>query len=679
MMNQLDQATSLFLRQHKDNPIAWRLWGPEVLADAQAQNKPIFLSIGYTACHWCHAMNTESFSDPDVARLLNENFIPVIADREERPDLDYIYQAASQIMGHTGGWPLNMFLTPEGRPYFATGFLPREERLGQPACAKVVADMVSLYRDRPDQVAQNSTAIVRQLENSNGRDMRGPLEAIALDVAALRVGQRFDIFLGGMTGQMKFPHTVLMEVLWRGFLRNGAPQFLQLVTTALDNMLMGGLYDHVGGGFFRYTTDERWMVPHFEKMLYDSAQMVEFMTGVWQFNRNELCRQRIIESIEWMLREMKLGDAFAAGLDADSEGEEGKFYLWSEAEVDAALAGTFSARFKQVYGVTRDGSMMGKNILRRGQFAGLTDADEALLAKQRGLLLAAREKRIRPQREDAILADWNALAIRSIAQAGAVFERPDWVQAAVAAYDHVKKVLGEGDTLYHSWAGGKRGELGFSDDYAQMARAALVLWEIGGEARFLEDAKAWTGVLNAQFWSEGRGYNYVREGAEPLIFRMRMIYDTPTPSTNATMITVLSRLGLITGEGIYGHRAQALIACFADEINRNYVSCGEMLNGLEVYASGLQIVVMGSRSNARTQEFIHTLWAKALPNRLLVVTESGQNLPDGHPAKDKTMQNGQPTVYICQRNACSAPITSAVTLSQVLTLPVQAQQQQRAG
>jgi len=679
-MNQLDQATSLFLRQHKDNPVQWRLWSPEVLADAQAQNKPIFLSIGYTACHWCHAMNAESFSDPEVARLLNENFIPVIADREERPDLDYIYQAASQIMGHTGGWPLNMFLTPEARPYFATGFLPREERLGQPACAKVISDMVAMYRDRPDQVAQNSTAIVRQLENSNGRDMRGPLEAISLDVAALRVGQRFDIFLGGMTGQMKFPHTTLLEVLWRGFLRNGAPQFLQLVTTALDNMLMGGLYDHVGGGFFRYTTDERWMVPHFEKMLYDSAQMVEFMTGIWQFNRNELCRQRIIETIDWMLREMKLGDAFAAGLDADSEGEEGKFYLWSEAEVDAALAGTFSARFKQVYGVTRDGSMMGKNILRRGQFAGLTDADEALLAKQRGLLLAAREKRVRPQREDAILADWNALAIRAIAQAGAVFERPDWVQAAVAAYNQVKNILGEGNALYHSWSGGQRGEPGFSDDYAQMARAALVLWEISGEARFLDDAKAWTGVLNDQFWTEGRGYNYVREGAEPLIFRVRMIYDTPTPSTNATMITVLSRLGLITGENAYGHRAQALIASFADEINRNYVSCGEMLNGLECFASGLQIVVLGSRSNARTQEFIHTLWAKALPNRLLVVAESSQDLPDGHPAKDKPLQNGQPTVYICQRNACSAPITSAVTLSQVLTLPVQAQQQQqRAG
>ncbi|HTC84359.1 MAG TPA: thioredoxin domain-containing protein, partial [Rhizomicrobium sp.] len=582
-------------------------------------------------------------------------------------------QNAAQVMGHNGGWPLNCFLTPKGVPFFAVGFLPREERLGQPAFKKVLTDLAALYRERPDQVAQNSNAILQQMESNNNREMRGPVESITLDMAALRVGQRFDIFMGGLIGPMKFPQATLMEVLWRAFLRSGAQQFLQLFTTTLDNALTAGLYDHIGGGFFRYTNDERWQFPHFEKMLFDSAQMIDLLTGVWQFNRNELCRQRVAETVDWMLREMKLGDAFAAGLDADSEGEEGKYYLWSEAEVDAALAGTFSARFKQVYGVTRDGSVMGKNILRRNvQIAGLTDADEALLAKQRGLLLAARGKRVRPQREDKILTDWNGLAIRALAQAGVVFERPDWVQAAAAAYDYVRKVSGEGETLYHSWADNQRGEPGFSDDYAQMARAALQLWEVTGEQRFLDDAKAWTGMLNSQFWNEAQGgYNYVRDGADPLIIRLRMIYDPPTPSTNGTMITVLTRLALITGSGEYGGRAQALIGAFAAEINRNFIACGELLNGFEYFASGLQIVVMGARGNARTQELIHAVWGKALPNRLLVVVESGQALPEGHPARGQEMQNGQPTAYICQRNACSSPITSAVTLSQTLTLPPQ--------
>ncbi len=676
-MTTLDQATSLFLRQHKDNPVQWRLWGPEALAEAAASGKPIFLSMGYNACHWCHVMNAESFSDAETARLLNDNFIPVIADREERPDLDMVYQSAAQLMGHSGGWPLNAFLAPSGVPFFLMGFLPREERLGQPAFGKVLMDMAALCRDRPDQVTQNTEAVMQRLEATHNRDMRGALETIALDMGAMRIGQRFDIFMGGVTGAMKFPQVTLLEALWRGFLRSGAPQFLQLVTTTLDAILLGGIYDHVGGGFFRYTMDERWQVPHFEKMLYDSAQLVEFLTGMWQFNRNELCRQRAFETVDWMLREMKLEGAFAAGIDADSEGEEGKFYLWSEAEIDAALAGTFSARFKQVYGVTREGTIMGKNILRRQNVTGLTEADEALLAKQRGLLLAAREKRIRPQRDNKILTDWNGIAIRSLAFAGAVFERSDWVQAAITAYDQVKKLCGEGELLHHSWADNKRGALGYSDDYAQMARAALVLWEVTGENRFLDDARAWTGVLNSQFWNEALGgYNYTGHDAEPLIIRMRMVYDAPTPAANATMLTVLTRLGLITGDNDYGSRAQAVAVSFTDEMNRNVMACGEMLNAVEYFASGLQIVVLGARSNMRSQEFIRTIWGKAMPNRLLVVTESSDTLPEGHPAKGKPMQNGQPTVYVCQRNVCSAPVTSAVTLSQALTLPMNQQQQQ---
>ena len=679
-MSALDTATSSFLLAHKDNPVQWRLWSPEVLKEAEAANKPILLSIGYAACHWCHVMNRESFSDPETASFINENFIPVIADRAQRPDLDQMYQAAGNVMGHNGGWPLNIFLNTKGQPYFVAGYLPKEERLGQPPFMRVLTDMAALWREKPEDVARNAQAVNDQLANLLDRDMRGQAEAIQIDVAALRIGQRYDIFLGGQlsylnNGTQKFPQTIFLQILWHAYLRSSIQQFLQLVTATVDATVLGGLYDHVGGGFFRYTVDERWLVPHFEKMLAENALMVEFMTGIWQFNRNALCRQRLEETVAWMLRDLKMNEGFAAGLEAESEGEDGKYYLWSEAEVDAALAGTFAQRFKQVYGVTREGNHMGRNILRRigHPQPQLSEADEALLARQRGLMLAARDKRVRPNRDETLQADWNGLAISALAQAGAALDRADWVQAAVTTFDAVVKALGEGDRLYHSANGGVRGAEGFADDYALMSRAALHLWEVTGEARFLDAAKRWVGTLNEHFWSAQKGgYHTTADDAEPLLVRGRVLYDQAVPSANGIMTAVLTRLGLITGEGPYGQRARDLLDAFADEYGRAWAACASYITSLEVFASGFQIVIVGPRQNPRTQELIRAVWGKALPNRLIYVVESADVLPLSHPAFGKGMQNGAPTAYLCQRNTCSTPITSAVTLSQVLTLPPRA-------
>ncbi len=676
-MNALETATSPYLLAHKDNPVQWRPWSNDVLAEAEKEGKPIYLSIGYAACHWCHVMNRESFSDPETAKFINENFIPVLADRVQRPDLDQMYQAASNLMGHQGGWPLNIFLNAKGQPFFVCGFLPKEERLGQPAFTRVLTDMAALYRDKPEEVAKNAQAVFDQLNNLLDRDMRGPADGIQLDIAALRIGQRYDIFLGGQLsylspGGMKFPQAIFLDVMWRGYLRSGISQFLQMVTTTIDAAVLGGLYDHLGGGFFRYTLDERWLTPHFEKLLADNAILVEFLTNIWQFNRNALCRQRLEETVNWILRDLKIDGAFAAGLEAESEGEEGKFYLWSEPEVDAALSGTFAQRFKAVYGVTRDGNHMGRNILRRMGHPQpqLSEADDALLAKQRGLLLAARNKRVPPARDETLLADWNGLAISALAQAGAALDRADWVQAAITAFDAVVKVLGEGDRLYHSANGGVRGAQGYADDYAMMARAALHLWEATGEARFLDAAKRWTGTLNDHFWNAQKGgYCTFADDVESLIVRARVLYDQAVPSANGIMTSVLTRLGLITGEGGYGLRAREQLDAFANEYGRAWGSCASYVNSLEIFATGFQIVIVGPRNNPRTQELMRTVWGKALPNRLLFVVESGEALPIGHPAFGKGMQNGAPTAYLCQRNSCSTPITSAVTLSQVLTLP----------
>jgi uncharacterized protein len=680
VMNALANATSPYLLAHKDNPVEWRNWSNAVLAEAEQTGKPIFLTIGYSACHWCHVMNRESFSDPETAKLINDDFIPVIADRVQRPDLDQLYQAAANILGHQGGWPLNIFLNAKGQPYFVGGYLPKEEKFGQPPFTRVLNDMAALYRDRPEEVAQNAQRFYDQLANLHDRNMRGPADTIQLDLAALRIGQRYDIFLGGQLGYlgqggMKFPQTIFLEILWRAYLRSGISQFLQIVTTTMDAAVLGGLCDHIGGGFFRYTVDERWLVPHFEKMLADNALMVEFLTNIWQFNRNALCRQRLEETVAWMLRDLKMGGAFAAGLEAESEGEEGKYYLWSEAEVDAALAGTFVQRFRTVYGVTRDGNHMGRNILRRMGHPQpqLSEADDALLAKQRSLLLAARDKRTPPPRDETLLADWNGLAISALAQAGAALDRADWISAAIAAFDDVVRILGEGERLYHSANGGVRGATGFADDYALMARGALHLWEVTGEARFLDAAKDWVATMNDHFWNaEKGGYCTTADDAETLIVRSRVLYDQAVPAANGIMIWVLTRLGLVTGDGLYGTRARALLDAFADEYGRAWASCASYVNSLEAFSTGFQVVVVGPRQNPRTQELVRAVWGKALPNRLVYVVESGEALPTGHPAFGKGMQNGAPTAYLCQRDICSPPITSAVTLSQALTLPPRA-------
>jgi uncharacterized protein YyaL (SSP411 family) len=675
--NRLDSETSPYLQLHKDNPVHWRAWGPEALAEAEEQNKPILLSIGYTACHWCHVMNEESFQDNETAALMNEHFVNIKVDREERPDIDQIYQTAANALGHSGGWPLTMFLTPQAEPFYAGAYFPREERFGQPAFKRVLPEVARLFREQPDPVANTTARVQQTFANLWQRDLRGNLDSSILDQTAIRVGQRFDVFYGGLSGAPKFPAAPLVELLWRAHLRTGAPQFLQLAFTTLEHMAFGGMYDHVGGGFARYSTDERWMVPHFEKMLYDNAQLIDIYTLAWQHNRSPLFRARIEETAGWLLREMMVDQAFASSLDADQDGEEGKYYLWSEAEIDAALMGTFVQRFKQAYGVKREGNFEGRNILQRlGGGYPFSEADEALLKKQRELLLAARQKRKAPLRDDKVLADWNGMAIAALANAGMVFRNAAWTTAAIRAFGFIESALTDGDRLFHSWRNGVRHHAGFADDYAQMARAALALWEASGEKRFLARAQAWVHTLNEHFWdAQNGGYFYTSDDSDPLIVRTRVVFDQATPSANGLMVGLLSRLHFATSDGTYRDRANALIQAFAGEVSRAWISMATYLNGLEVAMTALQIVIVGQIDNPKTHELANAVLGRSLPCRTLIVVDPREGLPAGHPAAGKTMQNGQPTAYVCQRMTCSAPITNPVTLSQVLQLPARAQGQ----
>jgi uncharacterized protein YyaL (SSP411 family) len=675
-MSDLTSTTSPFLAAHKDNPVQWRLWSDAALVEAAAQDKPILLSLGYAGCHWCNTLNREAFMDTEIAALINENFIPILSDREERPDLDLIYQGAAGAMRHQGGWPLNIFLTPDGVPFWVAGYLPRESQGELPSFRQMLTDTATLWKTDKVRVAENAARTRAAVEDLYSRDMAAPQENINLDLAALRMGQGFDIFFGGVTGAMKFPNAIIMELLWRAFLRTGMPQFSQLTFTTLDSMLFGGLYDHVGGGFFRHTMDERWLEPSFEKMLYDNAQMIDILVQVWQFNRNELGRLRVAETVQWLLREMKVDDAFAATMASGVLADDARFYTWSEAEIDAALVGTFSARFKQVYGISRDGNLAGRNLPRRlGNPQPANEADEALLAKQRDMLLTARAKRTAPTRDTRVLASWNGLAIAAIARAGQVLEKPEWIEAATKAFDYIVANLGDGDRLAHDIAGGVKGITGVADDYSHMARAALQLWEVTGNDRFLAPAKGWVKTLDDHFWDTRLGgYCFYADDAAQLFVRPRMLFDNPTPSTNGTMLTVLTRLALITGDRDYMSRASTLAVTFGNEATRVVNGSGAFLNGFEVLVNCLIILVIGHKGNARTQSLQRTAWNKAMPNALIVQMEPGDPLPEGHPAAGRGMLNGQPTVYICQSGNCSEGITDSAVLDQVLTLPAQLRQ-----
>src|SRR3569833_829994 len=671
----LNDSNSPFISSHKDNPIKWREWGPEALGEAQASGKPILLSLGQVVCHWCHVLSRESFCDPEVAALVEENFIPILVDRDQRPDVDMLYQGAAGIMQHQGGWPLNIFLHPDGRPFWVAGYQPLEDTAQGPSFRRVVRETLDLWNSDRARVETTGDQVRQAVDVLYNRDMTMAREQMNLDLAAVRIGQRHDIFFGGLQGPVKFPNPLLLEVLWRAYLRTGTQQFSQLIFTSLDSILFGVTYDHVGGGFFRHAMDERWMEPSFEKMLYDQALMIDLCSGIWQVYRSDLCRQRVTETITFLQREMQVGGAFAASISSGSQTEDGKYYTWREAEIAAGLVGTFSARFKQVYGITRDGNVQGRNLPQRlGNPVPANDADEALLAKQRDMLLAARAKRTAPFRDARVLADQNGLVIAAIARAGRIFDKPEWIEAAIKAFKTNNATQDQTDNRLQHTAGSR----GVVNDNADMARAALTLREVTGDERFLDQARAWTKALDDHFWNNQiNGYAFYPDDSDPLFVRPRMVFDNPSPAANGTMLFVLTRLAMLTGEVGFMSRASTLAATFGNEANRMLQGAGSFLNGFEYLINALVIVVIGHKGHARTQELLRAFWSRPMPNAMVVQLEPGDALPAGHPAAGRGMEGGHPTAYICQTGQCSQPITNAADLAAALTLPPQLRQQQQ--
>ena len=667
--NLLGRETSPYLLQHKHNPVHWQPWGPEALERARAENKPILLSIGYAACHWCHVMAHESFEDEFTAALMNELFINIKVDREERPDLDQIYQNALQLLGEQGGWPLTMFLTPDGAPFWGGTYFPPTARFGRPGFRDLLNAVASAYHGDPEKVQKNVSAIADALKRMAEPQGGGTLPLDLTRKAAERLVQEVDPHWGGIGGAPKFPQVPIFQLLWRAGKATHNETLRNAVTLTLTRMAQGGIYDHLGGGFARYSVDAEWLVPHFEKMLYDNAALLELMTTVWQDTRAPLFESRIRETVGWVLREMVAeGGGFAASLDADSEGEEGKFYAWTEAEIDAALPAELAPTFKRAYDVTAEGNWEGKTILHRNRAPDLDDAEsEAKLAEARRILFEQRGGRVRPGWDDKVLADWNGLMIAALANAGAVFAEPSWIEAAERAFAFVRERMSEGDRLRHSWRLGRARHPATLDDYAEMSRAALALLEATSKRSYLEQAQTWVAVLDRHFWDGANGgYFFTADDTADVIQRAKNANDHATPSGNGTMVEVLARLYFLTGEDRFRTQAEAIIAAFSGAILRSVFPFATLINATDFLRNATQIVLVGASADPAVEELARQVYARSLPNRLVMRIAPEDRLPQSHPASGKGLVKGKAAAYICRGQTCSLPITEPAALIKAL-------------
>jgi uncharacterized protein YyaL (SSP411 family) len=666
--NRLVNSASPYLLQHAHNPVDWMEWGPEAFARARAENKPIVLSIGYAACHWCHVMAHESFEDKEIAALMNGLFVSIKVDREERPDIDAIYMNALHLMGQQGGWPLTMFLTPDLEPFWGGTYFPPRAKWGRAGFPDVLRSIAASFEREPDKVAGNVAAIRQGLGGLGESRKGGPVTMHMLDEIARQLHAAFDPVHGGIGSAPKFPNVPAFELMLRAWLRTDDTLYRDAIETTLDHICQGGIYDHLGGGFARYSTDVAWLVPHFEKMLYDNAQLIRLLTLAWQASGKPLYAQRVRETVGWVLREMLAPDGgFTASLDADSEGEEGRFYVWTRSEIDRVL-GKADTLFAEIYDAGWSGNWEGKVILHRNHARGFVrdDADEDRLRDMRARLLEARARRVRPGWDDKVLADWNGLMIAALAEAGFVFGEPDWIERAERAFAMV--VAREiGGRLAHAWRGDRVSAAGMLEDYALMADGALALYEVTGKPAYLAAAKRWARTLEDHFHdTESGGYFQTADDAEALIVRARSAADNAVPSGNGVMVGVLAKLALATGQGRYADRAEALVAAMSGGVERNFFPLATLLNGAEFAMGATEIVIVGERGAADVAALIDAARTAPLPNRWLSVIRPDAALPEYHPAAGKGQLNGAATAYVCRGQVCSPPVTEAGALRALL-------------
>ncbi len=665
--NRLAGETSPYLLQHQHNPVDWWPWGPEALAAARQSGKPILLSVGYAACHWCHVMAHESFEDEGVAEVMNLLFVNIKVDREERPDVDQIYMSALQLLGEQGGWPLTMFLTPDGEPFWGGTYFPKTARYGRPGFVDVLREVARLFREEPGRIDQNRRTLMRRLaERARSDAVGGAIGPQELDSVAQRVADAFDPVEGGLRGAPKFPQASILELLWRAGLRTGDDRFPDLVSHTLERISNGGIYDHLGGGFARYSVDEHWLVPHFEKMLYDNAQLLELLALAFARSHRTLYRERAHETVRWLRREMTTAEgAFCASLDADSEGEEGKFYVWSLGEIEQTLGAEDAQLFARFYDVTSGGNFEGVNILNRleqppGSAPG---ADwESRLAELRSKLFATRARRERPGLDDKVLADWNGLMIASLANAGVMLEEPAWISQAAHAFAFIAGQMTRGDRLGHSWRSGRLQYPGLASDFAAMIKAALTLAEATGDRTYLEQALVWQRALDRHYADpEGGGYFMSANDAEALVVRPRPTMDEATPNPNAVEAQNLIRLAILSGDESWRDAADRLFDRLLPHASKNPLMHAALLNALDFRLRNAELVVAGA--GAAAAELLGAALRIPFLARTVVRLASEATLPARHPAHAMMDTRADAVAYVCVGETCSLPATTPTALT----------------
>ncbi|MCS6910671.1 MAG: thioredoxin domain-containing protein [Anaerolineales bacterium] len=664
MPNRLANETSPYLLQHKDNPVDWYPWGEEALAKAKAEDKPIFLSIGYAACHWCHVMEHESFEDPATAKLMNELFVNVKVDREERPDLDSIYMNAVVALTGQGGWPMSVFLTPEGEPFFGGTYFPPQPRHGMPAFSQVLLGVHDAWMKRRESVISNAKELARHLRSTLAVEAVGAELPTREDLAtAVRVlWSQFDWQYHGWGRAPKFPQPMVIEFLLRYHTLTGEVTPLEMATKSLRAMARGGIYDQLGGGFHRYSVDAYWLVPHFEKMLYDNAQLARVYLHAWQLTRDPEFRRIAEETLDYVQREMTdLAGGFYSTTDADSEGEEGKFFIWAEAEIDAAL-GPEAEFFKNFYGVTKAGNFDGRNIL----FVAKEPTDEALtqLAPLRRRLFELRSQRVPPALDDKVLAGWNGLMLAAFAEAAVALNRSDYRETARRNADFLLGTLrAENGRMRRSWRRGEAKLNGYLEDHTHVAEGLLALYEATFDARYFTAARELMETALIHFAdAQGGGFFDTSDDHEQLVLRPKDLQDNATPSGNAMAATVLLKLALYTGEARYVETAAQAIRVVGPMLVRYPTGFGQWLCAL-AFALGeaREVALVGDPNEPDTRALLDVVFGAYRPFKVVALKRPGESSPV--PLLDGREQlNGKATAAVCVNFVCRLPVTEPEAL-----------------
>ncbi len=676
MPNKLTAETSPYLLQHRDNPVDWYPWGEEALARARSEDRPILLSIGYAACHWCHVMAHESFEDQETARVMNELFVNIKVDREERPDLDSIYMQAIQALTGQGGWPMTVFLTPEGVPFFGGTYYPPVDRQGMPSFTRVLHSVADAYARRRDTVASTSARLRQIYDSAKGRaQSQGPLTPHTLDLAYRGLAQHYDIRHGGFDGAPKFPPTMSLDFLLCYWKRTETSYALEMVTESFRKMSRGGLYDQAGGGFHRYTVDAVWLVPHFEKMLYDNALLVRLGAHLWQATGDAEARRVTTETLTWLGREMTSpGGGFYSSLDADSEGHEGKFYVWSTQELDSLL-GDDAPLFKASYGVTPPGNFEGKNIL-------YVTADPAVIASRNGVsleeldlvldrakktLYAERAKRIWPGRDEKILAGWNGLMLYGVATAARIFGNPEHRRMALANGEFLVREMIRDNRVMRSHKNGETRITGFLEDYASVALGFVALYELSFATAWIDRAVAIARSMVQWFWDDSTGAFFdTASDAEQLITRPRDITDNAMPSGTSLAVDLLLHLADLTNDDEMRRRATFVLEATAAALMKYPTGFGHMLGVADMAVHGaVEVAIAGEPSDARFETLEREVAAHYVPS-LVLAGGNPESSKQVALLADRVARNGIPTAYVCRSYACDEPVTDAPALGRQL-------------